>query len=62
MEAMRRDETHPGPGCASDCGRETLLDGIVQKLAVLPLRLLLAMLGEKPAIEERREEGRDAEP
>jgi len=59
MEGMQRDETHPGPGCAPDCGRETLLDGRVERLAVLLLRLLLAMLA---AIEERREEGRDAEP
>jgi len=62
MEGVRRDETHPGPGCASDCGRETLLDCRVERLTVLSLRSLLAMLGKKPEMEERRDEGRDAEP
>lgn len=56
------EATHSGPISASDCGRETLLDWGVEGLAVLPLGSLLAMFGKKPAMEERRDEGRDADP
>jgi len=52
---------HLGLGSASECGRETLLDRGVEGQTVLALRSAVAMLGRKPAMEERREEGREDE-
>ena len=48
--------THLGLGCASECGKETLLDREVEGLTVLALRSPVATFGKNPAMEERREE------
>ena len=55
--AVGYEWTHLELGCASECGRETLLDREVEGLTVLTLRSPVAMFGKKPAREERREEG-----